>query len=70
VFFAPSQKRHYKINIPIEAVEDSLPHNMELGYHNPGSGISEVPFTDQTVKVFNLEVNGEGSDGSIQISDE
>jgi hypothetical protein len=58
VFFAPSQKRQYKIKVPVEAIEDFLPHNLELGYHNPGSGITEQPSDDQTSKSFSIEVNG------------
>lgn len=45
---------------------------MEVGYHNPGSG-TEENFNStglQSKKVFTLEVNGEGSDGSIVISHE
>ena len=64
-FFAPSQKRHYKIKVPVEAIEDILPHNLELGYHNPGSAIGEQPSNEQSTKTFNIEVNGEGADGSI-----
>ena len=72
VFFAPSHKRPYKINVPVEAIEDILPHNLELGYHNPGSAITEgqSSFEQQTTKKFNIEVFGEGSDGSIQVSEE
>jgi len=27
-FFVPQQKRHYKINVPIEAVEDVISQNL------------------------------------------
>jgi uncharacterized protein YpiB (UPF0302 family) len=45
---------------------------LEVGYHNPGSGTAEnfQPNNSQSKKIFNLEVNGEGSDGSIVISHE
>jgi hypothetical protein len=43
---------------------------LELGYHNPGSGIEDQSSREQSRKVFNLEVFGEGADGSIQMSHE
>jgi hypothetical protein len=41
-----------------------------VGYHNPGSGGTEQPSSVQGKKIFELEVVGEGSDGSISISSE
>jgi hypothetical protein len=70
VFFVPNQKRQYKITVPIEAVEDYIVHNNELGYHNPGSAYSEAPSSKQFTTKFSIEVYGEGSDGSINISQE
>lgn len=67
-FFAPGQKRSYKISVPIEAVEDFLPQNLGVGYHIPGSGLAEPGVGEQTSRSFLLEVRGEGADGSIQIS--
>jgi hypothetical protein len=55
----------------VEAIEDAIIQNFEVGYHNPGSGAAEQPSTiQQGKKTFVLEVAGEGSDGSISISTE
>lgn len=54
-FFIPQQKRHYKITVPVEAIEDAIIQNFEVGYHNPGSGGAELPSTiQQGKKTFTL----------------
>lgn len=53
-YFIPQQKRHYKINVPIEAIEDSITHSLQVGYHNPGSGSAEQPSQELGRRSFNL----------------
>ena len=55
-FFIPQQKRNYKIIVPVEAMEDAIIQNFEVGYHNPGSGSTEQPSSNiqQGRKTFTL----------------
>ena len=37
-YFVPHYKKSYKMSVAVEAIEDVIMHDMNVGYHNPGSG--------------------------------
>lgn len=69
-YFIPQQKRHYAITVLVEAIEQPITQSLEVGYHNPGSGGREEAGGEGAVRRWELQVVGEGSDGSISLSAE
>ena len=43
---------------------------MACGYHRPGSGSAKKESGEPEMRVFEIQVIGEGSDGCIQLSEE
>lgn len=69
--FTALKKKHYEINVPLN-VKNLFDHaKNEVGYFNPGSGISMQSSINQERLVAikkSIQIIGAGNDGTIQIS--